>query len=339
MTSLATVRPDFNREKRYGRPLISPPQGSGKPVPYRRATTYVGVLEDLYNLQRWERRMVALGLAERPDLLLAVAAHREDKQQLNEICDQAKEAAKASSGATIGTALHALTDIVDEGGDLPPLPPGPAASLEMFRRATEPLRVVAIEQKLVLDTHQVAGTADRIYEYNGERFIGDTKSGNIELGILKICMQLAVYARSYTYDVRTGERGRHECSLTRGLVMHMPATDDPREAKVDLIWVDLIAGWEAVMVARQVWEQRALKYADLTAPFTDAAPFRRTVAEVDDTRTLKQILAGPSPQSLETLIRACTSADAVRALWTEHASQWTDELTALAKDHIAGLEA
>lgn len=332
--TIVSIPPDFNRETRFGRPLIAP-KGGGKPVPYRRTTTYVGVLEDLYNLQRWEKRMVALGLADRADLLLAVAAHRDDKTRLDRICDEAKEAAKASAAATTGTALHALTDIVDSGGKLPALPAGPAASIAAFQQATAPLRVVEIEAHTVLDTHQVAGTADRIYEYQGKRYIGDTKSGNIELGILKIAMQLAVYARSALYDVTTGERTSHGCDTQRAVIMHTPAVDDPAEAKCELHWVDITAGWEAVLVARDVWRQRKLKFNDLTEVFnaglsptsngekkaaergTEAAALR--LAKIE-----KQILASPS-------------REAALSVWQANEDVWTDELTEVARKHITSL--
>jgi hypothetical protein len=333
---IVTVRKDFKRETRYGRPLIIPPGGERRASPYRRCTTYVGVLEDMFNLQRWEKRMVALGLADRADLLLAVAAHRDEKERLDDICNQAKEAAKASASATTGTALHALTDIVDDGGKLPALPPGPAASLRCFQEATAALKVIDIERKLVLDTHKVAGTADRIYELDGQRYIGDTKSGNIELGILKIAMQLAVYARSQTYDVDTGERGIHGCSTTRGIVMHMPATDDPAQAKCELHWIDLEAGWEAVRVARQVWDQRSLKFKDLTEPFTGPPPRPSLRLEKQATTDAAEARAH-RVAALEAQIRACTDADMVRAVWESHQGEWDDHLTECAKAHIATL--
>jgi hypothetical protein len=332
---IVSVRQDFKRETRFGRPLIVP-KGGGKAKPYRRCTTYVGVLEDMFNLQRWEKRMVALGLADRADLLLAVAAHRDEKERLDDICNQAKEAAKASASATTGTALHTLTDIVDDGGKLPALPPGPAASIRCFQEATASLKVIDIERKLVLDTHQVAGTADRIYELDGQRYIGDTKSGNIELGILKIAMQLAVYARSETYDVETGQRGIHGCSTIRGIVMHMPATDDPAQARCELHWIDLEAGWEAVKVARQVWDQRRLKFADLTEPFA-GPPARPSLrldkkAETDAAEARRRRVADLTRQ-----IRACPDAEAVRALWATYEAEWDDHLTECAKAHIAKL--
>lgn len=332
---IVTVRKDFNRDGK-DRPLIIP-EGVSKPIPYRRCTRYVGVLEDLYMLQQWEKRMVALGLVERSDLRLSISAHSDDKGRLNRLCDQAKEHAKGSAAATTGTALHTLTDIVDSGGKLPHLDPGPAASIEAFRAATAPLKVIDIERKLVLDTFKVAGTADRIYEYQGQRYIGDTKSGNIELGILKICMQLAVYARSKTYNVVTGERGIHGCSTTRALVMHMPATDDPAQARCELVWVDVEAGWEAVKVARAVWEQRALKFADLTEPFAPGEAVRPSLRLEKQTAKQRSDFQIARAAAIQAQIKACSDADMVRAVWESHQGEWSDSLTAYAREHIAKL--
>src|SRR5699024_10482553 len=117
-----TTPPTEVERDRWGRPLITPPTG-GKPVPYTRATTYVGCLEDTYNLSRWQPRMVALGLSQRPDLMLAVSSTDPDeKKKLNDLTEQAIEAAKGTAAATIGTALHALTERMDRDDDIGVVP-------------------------------------------------------------------------------------------------------------------------------------------------------------------------------------------------------------------------
>src|ERR1044071_2355859 len=89
----------------WGRPKIRQPDG--RLVAYTRCTTYVGCMEDQYMINLWRQRLVATGLADRPDLLLSVAAHRNDRNALNRIVEQAAEAGKASAPANVGTALHA----------------------------------------------------------------------------------------------------------------------------------------------------------------------------------------------------------------------------------------
>lgn len=318
--TLVTPEPSIDRD-RYGRPLVKPP-GGGKPVAYTRCTTYIDVLEDRYNLQKWMQRMVALGLASRPDLLLSVSAHREDKRQLDKICEDAREAAAASAAATTGTALHALTELVDRGQELPAgLPANVLASLDAYTEATKDLKATHIEQFCVQDTLKVGGTPDRVVKYQGRSYIADLKTGSIEWGALKIAMQLAIYARSHTYDVTTGERGDHGADNLRGLIIHLPAVEDPAEARCDLHWVDLKEGWFSVVVAGQVREKRKLKFKDLTQPF----------GQDDLTPLLEESM------TLSSRINKCATADEVRALWSVHASEWTDDLTSIAKQHIARL--
>jgi hypothetical protein len=319
--TIVTPPPAIPRDH-YGRPLVTPP-GGGKPVAYTRATTFIDCIEDRYNLQKWMQRMVALGLASRPDLLLSVSAHRDDKSKLDRICENAREASAANAAATTGTALHALTELMDRGQDLPVgLSPAVMASLEAYREATKDLTATHIEQFCVQDPLKIGGTPDRVVKYQKTSYIADLKTGSIEWGILKIAMQLSVYARSHTYDVATGVRGDHNASIERGLVIHLPVVEDPKDARCDLFWVDLLEGWNSVVIARNVREKRKLKFNDIAAPF---APDLLTQLEAS--------------VPLEAQIIACTSADEVRALWSAHASEWTDALTEVARKHIASLPA
>ncbi|MFF0860923.1 hypothetical protein ACFYUV_04120 [Nonomuraea sp. NPDC003560] len=263
---------------RWGRPLIVPASG-GKPVAYTRTTTFVGCLEDTYNLSRWQQRMVALGLAERPDLVLAVGAHRDDRDKLNELVDDAMDAAKAHAAAEIGTALHKLTEPLDLGQPIGVVPDAYRADLEAYQRATARLEVVGIERFAVLDELKVAGTHDRTVRYQGREYIADIKTGSIEYGALKIAMQLAVYAHSSLYDPSTCERAQLQVDQERAIVIHLPAG----QGRCELHWVDIAAGWEAVQVAAQVraWRSRKGLFApfDLPDPVEEIA-FAATVEEL-----------------------------------------------------------
>lgn len=333
MTNLTTVPTDFERD-RWKRPLIIGPNG-GKAVAYRRCTSYVDVLADKFNLQKWDKRQVAIGLAQRDDLRLGVLAHLADKNELDKLCEAAKEYALASAAATKGTAFHSLTDIIDMGGELPAgLPDNVIRTLEAFREATSVLKVVAIEPKSCLDTHKVAGTPDRIYEFEGERYIGDTKTGNIQFGCQKIAAQLAVYSRSWLYNVKTGERTAHGCSTSRGIVMDV----DLEACTVEPRWVDLEAGWEAVQVAKAVWDQRALdKHDRLFSPFGAPARPSLRLEKLDDTKAVEQ--AEAEQARIRKLIDNCATADLVREVWASNEASWTDALTEYAKGRIATLPA
>lgn len=289
--------PGGNREverDRYGRPIIIP-LGGGKAKAYVRCTTYVGVLEDTFNLSRWQQRMVALGLADRPDLLLAVGAHRDDKDRLNEICGDAMEAAKAHAAATTGTALHALAERMDRGLPLGAVPAAYAADLDAYRRATAGMEHLHIEELMVLDELKIAGTPDRLSRVDGALRVVDLKTGSIEWGAGKIAMQLAVYARSALYDPATGERTSLDVDLDRAIVVHLPAG----QGRCELHWIDIAAGWEAVGLATQVRAWRARK--GLLEPIGPAA-------EISTARSVHEL----------------------NAVWARHRGAWTDELTALA---------
>lgn len=246
---------------RWGRPLIIPPDG-GKPVPYTRATTLAGTCDDLYGLMAWKQRQTALGLADRPDLQVAVVAHRDDKKQLDRICEQALEASGSSAAATTGTALHKLTELVDAGHDLPVMADQTAADLDAYRAAVAPFRMAAVETLTVNDDLQVAGTPDRIVEWAGQRFIFDLKTGqHIDYGIHKIACQLAIYANSAGYDAESGTRFDLNVNRRAGIVCHLPAGGGTAR----LLWVDLVRGWEAVQLAVAVRAWR--KTTGLTVPF------------------------------------------------------------------------
>lgn len=248
-----------------GRPKIQQPDG--KLVPYTRCTTFVGCMEDQYNIQLWRQRMVAVGLADRQDLVLSVAAHRDNRDALNRICEQAAEAGKASAPANVGTALHALTDRIDRGEPLGVIPDAYKADLEAYRTTlgSMGITVVAIEPFTVCDELQVGGTPDRLYMYQGKGFIGDTKSGSLDFGGLKFGMQMAVYSRSVPYDHNTGTRTPYpvEVDQNKAILVHLPAGT----GRCELHWVDIASGWQAVQTARDVrqWRNRGKRFI---SPFT-----------------------------------------------------------------------
>jgi hypothetical protein len=244
----------LNRDQ-FGRPLVIPP-GGGKPVAYRRCTTFIDVLSDTHQLGLWKQRQVALGLSARPDLLMKVATAKGDKRSLDASCAAAMEAAGSSAKATIGTALHTLTEAIDRGEE-PLIPPTAEAraDIDAYRKAVEGWRMEAIEVFVVNDELKVGGTFDRIVGLGSMRFIADLKTGGLDFAESKIAMQLAVYAHSQNYNPETGERTPLDVNRERGLVIHLPAG----EGKCAFKWADLKAGWEGAQLAAQVWAWRARK--------------------------------------------------------------------------------
>jgi len=324
--TIITVDTEVGRD-RWGRPLITPPDG-GKPVPYTRVTTYVGCLEDTYNLSRWQQRMVALGLSQRPDLMLAVSSTDPDeKKKLDNLTEQAIEAAKGTAAATIGTALHALTERMDRGEEVGVVPEAYLADLAAYQATTATLAVESIETFGVLDDLKVAGTWDRIVTFNGQSYIADIKTGSIEWGTGKIAMQLAAYSRAQKYDPKTGQRTPLNVDQDKAIIIHLPAG----QGKCDLHWVDIKSGWEAVHLAGQVRAWRARK--NLIAPIdtqqplpVSEAPSQAPAATYTGAALLAAINTAPTVIELE-------------SLWADHHHVFTADHVEAAKQRKQTLSA
>lgn len=242
---------------RWGHPLITPP-GGGKPVPYMRASSFGDVLEDRTNLERWKTRMAVKGLALRPDLYLsATATPLENKSALNKIAEQAIESAGGSTASNIGSALHSLTEQIDRGEAVGPIPPQYADDLEAYRQATQNFGMSYIECFMVCDELQVAGTPDRLL-YDNNDFpmlrVGDLKTSGTANYLDKHASQLAIYAHSDLYDPATGEREPVAVAHDYGYIFHLPAG----QGQFGLYRLDLEAGWEAAQLAADVrrWRKR-----------------------------------------------------------------------------------
>lgn len=315
-----TPAPTIPRD-RWNRPLVTPALG-GKPVPYTRCTTFVDCLEDKYNLQQWQLRQCAIGLADRADLLMAVSAHRDDKQALNGITDKAMEAAASSARATTGTAVHALCERVDRGQPLGIVPVAARRDVEAYQAATSFLTHIHIEQFTVHDELKIGGTPDRVVRWGSEYYIADLKTGStITWGALKIAMQLAVYAHSVPY-IPPGVRKEYDgyVNLDKAIVIHLPAG----EAKPQLYFVDIKSGWDAVQVAAKVRQWRARKdwYETIYVPELPPPAAVAAVPGVDE------------------LINAASTVDQLRHVWAKAiaAGTWTEANLARAVERKAELE-
>lgn len=342
---------------RWGRPLITPPEG-GDPVAYTRCTTFVGVLEDTYHLSLWSQRMVARGMAIRPDLVLAASAITDPKEQyskrsLNDIAKQARDAAGAGAAAITGTALHTMSEKIDRGEPMDAIPEAFRSDLEAYRAVTKGLETVAIEGFCVRDDLQVGGSYDRITRFTdeflgayeertgdrlrypgredsegkgcpgdevqpGDAVIGDLKTGNVDFGIGKIAMQLGVYANSVDYDHSTGARSALAATPSKEWGVIIHLPAGTGNAR--LLWVDVRAGFEtAYTLAKDVQTWRKRK--DLSSEFasTYVAPQR--------------------PASLVEQITAAKSYEELKSIYAMNISRWTPGLTELAKTRTAELAA
>lgn len=330
----AKAKIDIPRDQ-WQRPKVVPAGGKpgSKTRGYTRASTLGGTLEDTFGLVDWKLRMTAVGLAQRPELILATNGaakgdldHINTKRKLNEITESAMQAAQASAKAHIGTAMHAYAEQVDLGNDPGYIPAEFAGDLTAYVALTKPLfNHLHIEQFCVCDELEVGGTPDRISEIladmqapdgqiirAGEVLVTDEKtSKNMDFGGIKFSVQLAVYSRSVAYDWQEALRtpwlpdGR-EVRQDWGIIIHVPAG----KATASLYWVDLSKGWELAKLAVTVREWR--KDKSLVTPMS-IDPV--TAEDVED----------------QTWAAACDGAATLEALFALHgeavaAGAWDDVL-------------
>jgi len=251
---------------RWGRYLIPDPV-TGEPRPYTRVTTFAKLASDTFGLTAWQVRKVVEGMAARPDLVLAASAlTAEDKKALDKIAEAAKEHAGGSTGATIGTAIHSLSEQIDRG-ETPNVAAPYDADLAAYRDAIAAAGLTIlpewIEQVVAVPELEVAGTLDRIVATpDGRLVIADLKTGRT-LPFGEISIQLALYANaSHVFDVASGAlRPMPDVDRAVGLVFHLPAGT----GRCEVIEVDIAAG--AAMFPTLAAVQRWRKRKDLSTPY------------------------------------------------------------------------
>lgn len=255
-------------------------RGAGKAgAYYSRTTTYIDVLEDKSNIAKWQMRSVALGLLREPGLMEKIRELRDpmgaDRAACDVLCKLAQEANGSGVKALAGSHIHQISEQLDAGEDCGFIPPDLMPDLQAYIEATRDLEVIDIETFAVLDQFRVAGTfdrgvlvhgaiAERLGVPDGEFVVADIKTGRIDLGLGKICLQLTAYSRMLRYDLRTMERSPilHEGKRLNqdvGLIIHLPLG----VGECSLVPVDLHKGWEGLELVghvrhwRSYWNRKA----------------------------------------------------------------------------------
>ncbi len=281
-----TQLPVEPKRDRYGRYLLPHPE-TGVEQAWTRVTTIANTLADRFGLEQWGNRNVVLGIGARPDLYaLAVSSTPDDKAQLNRVVKQAQEAAKASSGANLGTALHRLTERVDRG-EIFDIPREWAENIDSYVGTLVDYHVGIdpnwIERIVILPKYRIAGTLDRLVTLYGDTHhtVADLKTGKdaVKYGTGETALQLALYANATLAWNGEDYDPIPEIDTKQGLIIHLPV-----DGKCELHLVDIAAGRTAVRLALDVREWRKRK--DLTAPYSlldpEIQPVRGGSLEDDD---------------------------------------------------------
>jgi hypothetical protein len=260
--------------------------------PFQRMTTFIGVLEDTFRLEKWGKRNVAIGFAVADHLLLKVSGEinpddpHENKAAIDAIVEEAELAAKASAGADSGTALHKLTERLDRG-ERAQVPKANKPDVAAYRQLVDERKLTwdEIEVPTVLDGVQptttaygIGGKFDRIAGHwldvkdpwpcqrcgKGRRVADLKTQKDMDWGQAKTAMQLTGYATSNRYHPATGERSDLDVCQCAGYVIHLPVG----KGEAHLYRADLIRARDLLNAAHKVWWARSQK--GLLVPVEDA---------------------------------------------------------------------
>jgi hypothetical protein len=264
--SLIEPLPDPIRRDQYGRYKVLPLKGK-KPVGYTRATTVAKALDDTSNLAAWGKRMTALGLASRPDLLAMIqTTDATDKKALDRLCESASEAGGATARRDLGTALHKMFEqsCVTPGYKPPATYQADITAIHTTLREAG-LQVVdeCSELMVVIDKHQIAGMADLIVERisDGELFIADLKTGSsVQYGALGWAIQLSIYANADNIYIQGAAVDGSEdlrapmptVNKQQAFIIHC----EPESGSCDLHTLNIERGFQALECAMEVREWR-----------------------------------------------------------------------------------
>lgn len=347
---------DVERD-RYGRYLFPHPD-SGKKTAFTRATTFAKSISDTFALSQWSQRMVAKGLATRPDLVSMAwqLDVKQDRDKLNALCEDAKSAAGNKVAANLGTARHSFSEAVDRGMDVEDVPEEARDDIRAYRAAMDNAGVTVvpelIERQTVVPSYEVAGTLDRVLDLStvrpwfraalhdagygkpGTEFldgeplvIGDVKSGqDLQYGWNEIAIQLAIYAMGVrtcgVWDPKTKSwESPRPVRLDFAIVMHMPVGQ-----KTCTLWVlDLEEAMAAMELCRSVRKWRKLR--NLARPLERAVMGDDPPPGVEGLSWLERFQVAGSRGELSTLFNEAVAAGA-----------WSDTLKQAGIDRLAMLE-
>lgn len=256
---------------------------TGKPGKFTRATTMAKTIAETYHLDRWRDRVVAKGMAMRPDLceLAQGMDVTEDRDALQEVAETAKEAAGARVGANRGTALHKHCERLEAGEDIlsERLSPATRRDLVAYRDALERSGIQMLTEyteRLVFNPDSnTIGRVDRIGWdhdlWDRPRIVDLKTQKDMVFGRMEIAAQLAQYARArWMWDSEQGTWvPMPELDTDTAIVIHLPVG----KAAPEFHQIDIATGWEYVKLALDTRKARNSARGVLT-PVPDDREYR-----------------------------------------------------------------
>lgn len=252
---------------KWGWPLVPCPSDPSDRIACQRPSSFGKKITDDYNIKQWILRCVAKGAGLRPDLatMAATLDVTDDKQQLQRLADQMKDAAGGAKGANTGTAIHTVLEktLRGEPVDIPPVVAGPAAAmLQMLERYDISVVDGLIEPFIICEEIPAAGSADAFVKIadRPSTYVFDLKTGATSptefSSPLEYGVQLAIYAHCTHQWGGTGTDlvVLPEIDQEVGYILWVPS--DHPTGYAELIEIDLVESWKMVHLAMEVTQAR-----------------------------------------------------------------------------------
>ncbi len=255
-----------------------------KPTQFSRVSKVTGMTGDDFHLNEWRNRMTVIGLARRDDLwALAQGLDEADRDGLNSVCAQAQEAAGASRGRNLGSALHGHLERVMRGeetvADVPEHWQGHVrAVLEgLEARGLTPVPSM-IEQTVLIEGHdtKLCGTFDlALVDADGVMRLADFKTNSKDIySMLAYSIQMGAYfnhSRTWCWDTRTAGP-RIDFADDYAMLIHVPSEPDGG-VRCDFHKIKLREATDEFLAALDVWEvrKRSKRKGFLSEPYEISA--------------------------------------------------------------------
>ncbi len=233
-------------------------------------TTAAKIPDSTHALDKWKMRNVVVGMATTPALVERAAAHYDERDLLDEIAEEALQAARANEAATRGSAAHRITerhDLAEMVVDTPYSIAVRAAWDKAIADAGLSMLPQYVERIVLYPDLMLAGTFDRLAtrRINGERVVVDLKTGENAIKYPhSMAIQMALYANAPIIAGKIPPGGGTTTDFAEmphvnksvGYVVHMPGD----ETTVQVHSVDIAAGWEAaqqIVFPTWAWRDRS----------------------------------------------------------------------------------
>lgn len=290
-------------------------------------TAVAKIPTDQYAIGQWAKRMIAIGVTLDTNLRENVARHVDNRDALNDLCEEAMKVAKAHEKADRGSQMHRVLELVLLDQEHKLMTEQQHRDAETLKRTLDRYKLTPYdcltEQFVAWPHFTLAGRFDCVLERaDGTLILVDLKSGpNAVLYPQSTAIQLALYARApHISDHIQAKGDRSEITDWR----EMPERLDRRNGYVLLVEpdadigtlheLDIEHGWAAASLALKIveWQKKLNRGKDIAREVPEWEP-------------------RPAPPTWESLTAAADSLDDLRLIWTraQQGGYLTDDLRAL----------